>query len=96
MKTNEIVCKIFKTLELWFTWSFRDDTNLRFVNSISDFKPEYMVRRAAKDVIWITSDELRRRVPPTEVLGLLEMGPWISVERRQNLCRAFSDLNAVT
>jgi hypothetical protein len=27
-----------------------------FVDSISDFKPEYIGRRAPKDVIWVTSD----------------------------------------
>jgi hypothetical protein len=27
LKTKEIVCKIFKTLELWFLWSFEQGRN---------------------------------------------------------------------
>ncbi len=26
LKTNEMICKIFKTLELWFLWSFEERT----------------------------------------------------------------------
>src|ERR1035441_7744460 len=35
LKTKEIICKIFKTLELWFLWSFAEDTSLRLVDSVS-------------------------------------------------------------
>jgi hypothetical protein len=35
LKGNEMICKIFKTLELWFLWSFEEDTSLRLMNSIS-------------------------------------------------------------
>src|ERR1035437_6094359 len=35
LKTKEMICKIFKTLELWFLWSFRVDTSLRLVDSVA-------------------------------------------------------------
>ena len=39
LKTKEIICKIFKTLELWFLWSFWGDTSLRLVDSVSYLTP---------------------------------------------------------
>src|SRR5580692_11211554 len=35
LKTKDIVCKVFKTLALWFLWSFWGDTSLRPVDSVS-------------------------------------------------------------
>jgi hypothetical protein len=39
LKTNEIVRKIFKTLELWLLWSFLGDTSLGLVDSVSNPNP---------------------------------------------------------
>jgi hypothetical protein len=55
LKTKEIICKIFKTLELWFLWSYWGDTSLRLVDSVSYVRPDRIGWRALKDVIWITS-----------------------------------------
>ena len=48
LKTKEIVCKIFKTLELWFLWSFGGDTSLKLVDSVSYLRPNSIGRRALR------------------------------------------------
>jgi hypothetical protein len=38
LKTKDLICKIFKTLELWLLWSLfllKGDTSLRLVDSVS-------------------------------------------------------------
>src|ERR1035437_2237432 len=35
LKTKEIICKIFKTLELWFALELSEDTSLRLADSVS-------------------------------------------------------------
>jgi hypothetical protein len=35
LKAKEMICKIFKTLELWFTGALGEDTSLRLVDSVS-------------------------------------------------------------
>jgi len=48
LKTKEIVCKIFKALDLWVRWSFWGDTSLWLVDSVSYVRPNRIGWRALK------------------------------------------------
>src|ERR1700679_1348532 len=53
LKTKEIICKIFKTLELWFLWSLffaYGDTSLRLVDSVST---SFNYTRGVKRRAWV-------------------------------------------